>query len=689
MKARARTKTHQLDKVVRKIDAKLRVIANGDLDVNIARTERVDALCVARPSLLKGRRQTMHAGVFDAPRGPARKKGHMRQAPDGILANVFISTSDPRVLPRSIAVEKGRVGTLATATVKLSQLKKIASHPSVRNISLGQGLRDPDPVRHGGAVKKPHAQSREVAHASLHHFGKDVLVAIIDVEGFDFAHPDFLDENGETRFEAIWDQGAEPDGTVPERLGYGRIISRERMNQAIAASNRARASERAPATMLEPQSEMAPGSHGTHVASIAAGKLGVARKARIVGVLISLGGDDIDRRGTFYDSTRLAHAVDWVMNFPKEALKKPDMPVSVNVSLGTNGHAHDSSAPLNRWIDALLTVPGRCVCVAAGNAGQEKGRTPDDFGYVMGRIHTDGRIAAAGLSADIEWVVAGAGGGRDYSENELEIWFSAQDKIGVQVREPGGKWHAVVNPLEFVENRQLSDGSFLSIYNDLYHSANGANYIGIFLSPNLKAEPIVGVTAGQWVVRLVGQDIRDGRYHGWIERDDPDPLPGRPEEAPRWRFPSYFSESSNRDYSSISTLACGNRIVAVANLDAEREMINITSSQGPTRDARQKPDIAAPGTRIVAAKGFSTRDDQWVALSGTSMASPYVCGVVALMFATQRDLTAAQINGILQRSARPLSGKDYAWQNDAGYGAIDPAGCIEEAKRVNDPKDRT
>ena len=45
----------------------------------------------------------------------------------------------------------------------------------------------------------------------------DVLVGIIDVDGFDFAHPDFL-AGGETRFVAIWDQGAR-HGPAP-RFGY-------------------------------------------------------------------------------------------------------------------------------------------------------------------------------------------------------------------------------------------------------------------------------------------------------------------------------------------------------------------------------------------------------------------------------------------------------------------------------------
>ena len=688
---RRKIQVHQLGEEARKCDAKLRVIANGDIDVNVVRAERCDALSVAKTYGLKQHMYSMekveaveaarlkssdpHGWRTKAARPPA--KGKIKTVTSDIYANVFISKHQAEPLPKRLkVVETAQMGTLSTAKVQLSKLKQLTANPLVRQVALGQGLRNPNPVISTGKFSDPGPMVREVKHANLHKNGKGVLVGIIDVQGFDFAHPDFV-VNGETRFEAIWDMGAETDGTSPK--DYGRVISRVQMNKALAAN------VGAPATQLEPQSQMDFGSHGTHVASIAAGNVGIARESAIAGVLVSLGPEDGDRRKSFYDSTRIAHAVDWLMKIGEDL----SMPVSINISLGTNGHAHDSSAPINRWIDAWLATPGRSVCVAAGNAGQEKAETPDDVGFVMGRIHTSGKIPAAGLNLDIDWTVAGSDG-QDYSENELEIWFSAQDKIGVSVRDPAGRTYGPIEPLEFIENQRLADGTFLSLYNDLYHEANGANYIGIFLSPNFKAKKPIGIAAGQWVVRLHGRDIRDGRFDGWIERDDPSPLPPEPEQPKRWRFPSFFSERSNVDCSSISTLACGNRVVAVANLDKARECINVTSSQGPTREGANKPDIAAPGTDIVAANGFSSPADAWVGMTGTSMASPFVCGTVALMLATRPDLTAAQILGIIQRSATPLVGKSFVWENNAGYGQIDPAGCVLEAQRVNLPrKDKT
>lgn len=671
-------KPNQMGEGARKLDTKLRMIANGRTEVNIVRAERTDALAVARTRSLAQRPLSMQQVLADLPPAAPPARGSLGRPSREILANVFITTSTPDRLPATVVRETGRVGTLATATVRLADVPSLARQAIVRQVSLGQGLRDPDPVRSVDAVTAPGISERKVGEEGLHDFGKGVLVGLIDVEGFDFSHPDFLDRNGKTRFHAIWDQGGDGGASAP--FGYGREITKARMNAAISAAPRAGA----PAFELEPQSQRVPGAHATHVASIAAGNRGVAREATLVGVLISLGPEDTDVRRSFYDSTRLAHAVDYLFALGE----KLDMPVSINVSLGTNGHAHDSSAPVNRWIDALLTVNGRSVCVAAGNAGQEAPEEPGDYGWVMGRIHTSGQLAAAGLDTDIDWVVAGSGG-RDYSENELELWFHPQDRIEVSLRTPAGRWLGPIRPREFIENQRLADGSFVSIYNELYHPANGCNYVGVYLSPNLLADPIIGVSAGTWTLRVHGLEIRDGHFDGWIERDDPARLPGGPEEAERWRFPSIFSARSNVDRSSISTLACGNRIVAVGNLDAKRERIKASSSQGPTRDGRQKPDVSAPGTDIVAARGFDDDDHRWMAMTGTSMASPYVCGVVALMLGKKRDLSAAQIVGILQRTARPLPGSTFSWQNDAGFGEVAPVGCVREAAMINQRDDKT
>jgi subtilisin family serine protease len=652
------------------------MIADCDSVVNALHAEHMGAVMVEE--------SVLRAANLDEP----DKKGQ-----EDVLVNVFIEMSDAaeeRARRRGFRV-KARKGNMVMATVPLSELDNIIADEGVYYVEMGEGLSSPTATVAPGSSEMP--QERRIATLEDRHKdgGGKVLIGIIDVQGFDFAHPEFLDDDGCTRFVRIWDQKGyarpspkERGETGMERFYYGSELRHEDLNEALKDSP----TVKLPPTDIEPQSQMTPGSHGTHVASIAAGRHGVCPGAAIAGVLIYLPVDDSDKRLSFYDSTRIVDAVDYLIEVARHlgaANQEEPWPVSINISLGTNGHAHDASAKCSRWIDLTLWEPGRSVCVAAGNAGQEISEFEGDIGYAMGRIHTSGQLEMAGLVKDIEVVVVG-NGKEDLSETELEIWYEPQDRFAVQIRPPADprfpdrRWIGPIEPRQFIENMQLPlpYESFLSVYNELYHAHNGHNYIAIYLTPYLSPKRKKGVPAGVWTVRLHARAARNGRYHGWLERDDPRRL-SRMGDGDAWRFPSHFARGSYVDDSTVGSLACGRYVVSVANLDDPFEKIHKSSSQGPTRDGRFKPDVAAPGTDIVAAKGFAGPDDLWVKMTGTSMASPYVAGVVGLMFAVEPKLTAAQVIGILQRNTRPLPGGKFAWANDAGYGRVDPAACLEDA----------
>jgi len=98
------------------------------------------------------------------------------------------------------------------------------------------------------------------------------------------------------------------------------------------------------------------------------------------------------------------------------------------------------------------------------------------------------------------------------------------------------------------------------------------------------------------------------------------------------------------------------------------------SSRGPTPDDRIKPDCVAPGVRVHAPivgwldRAGDNMNNQFSPLDGTSMATPHVSGLVALMKEAHsrtigRVLTTDEIN-------KMLSELGHEKNNDAGWGAL-------------------
>ncbi len=100
------------------------------------------------------------------------------------------------------------------------------------------------------------------------------------------------------------------------------------------------------------------------------------------------------------------------------------------------------------------------------------------------------------------------------------------------------------------------------------------------------------------------------------------------------------------------------------------------SSRGPTLDNRVKPDICAPGLTITAAKAGTVSG--YVTYSGTSMATPFVSGIVALALQANPILSPADLRQKLEATAqdRGPAGKD----NDIGAGLLDGYALVASAK---------
>ncbi len=121
--------------------------------------------------------------------------------------------------------------------------------------------------------------------------------------------------------------------------------------------------------------------------------------------------------------------------------------------------------------------------------------------------------------------------------------------------------------------------------------------------------------------------------------------------------------------------AMGNVITVGSTLKTAPYGMSSFSSRGP------QVDVTAPGSNIVAARshgavidlgnGATPKQDLpfYMAISGTSMSSPHVSGVIALLKQAYPKLTGQVAEEILERTAADLG--DRGKDNDYGWGFVD------------------
>ncbi|TWP46916.1 S8 family serine peptidase [Lentzea tibetensis] len=136
-------------------------------------------------------------------------------------------------------------------------------------------------------------------------------------------------------------------------------------------------------------------------------------------------------------------------------------------------------------------------------------------------------------------------------------------------------------------------------------------------------------------------------------------------------------------YRRVSSPAAADSALAVANV-TKQGPLNDSSSRGPRiGDHAVKPDIAAPGTDIVAARAKDTLPGQAVdefhaRLTGTSMATPHVAGAAAILAQRNPSWTAGELKAHLMGTA-----KDGTKPDEVGTGLLDVAKAATQQVRAD------
>lgn len=481
--------------------------------------------------------------------------------------------------------------------------------------------------------------------------GNGVIYGMIDT-GIDFNHPDFKDNTGNTRILYLWDQAVTNNSAAPQPYNYGREWTAADINSNLCTHN-----------------DLPFYGHGTHVAGIAAGNglasghnKGVAPNADIIAVALNL----------YSNVSLIGDAVNYI--FSKAiVLGKPCV---INISLGDYYGSHDGTDLETQAIEyEIVSQPGRAIVAAAGNAGSI-------------RFHTKTQVQTG--DTVFTWL--------NDNNNVINYWFygdTAQTKFL--------KISVGANRTNFSDIGQTP-------FHDYYFALDtvktdtltvNGNRIGIIrtaaaVNPSGVHEYAVEITADTsnllWRIVTTGQ----GLHHAWNFSFFANGLP-----LTAWVPQMVNYVRPDTLYSMVSGLQCSDQVITVANYqnlryykdvqDSLRDgggqagEISSGSSLGPTRDDRQKPDIAAGGQLIFSAGVLSTlpamianqpkdvaKDSLHVIGGGTSAASPIVAGIGVLYFEKNPQATHLQFKQALTACAYQdgFTGTglpDYQW----GYGKAD------------------
>jgi subtilisin family serine protease len=524
-------------------------------------------------------------------------------------------------------------------TAALEALKR---NPNVRWFEDDHVITVPPPPETKPSDVVSQAIAETIVRGGFHGLtGKNVIIAVLD-SGIDFRHADFIsyDPQGRptSRISFFWDtattyqpgRGSVAPLKYPNGTSIGTLYTKDQLTAELRSGR-----ETIPATDLD--------GHGTACASIAAGNgnadkgdgglkrkevEGVAPDAEIIGVRLGKVG---------LENAYLINAIcEWL---DKVAGQRP---LVVSGSFGGHGTGHDGQSIRERQLNARfpLSRAGRAVVFAAGNEGG-------------GAMHAVSRFDKTPKL--VAWSAA--------RPTIVTIYFNSNDP-GIAFA--GIKAAPLSKELLFFQNA-LTNQNVIELP---VNAGLGGIWFENKSGSEIEAQLYFPLQDGQFSPETVSNSYLVGS-------------PGTMSNAITVGSFDWNDSFHSRGRLTIERSAmCGTSI--------EIGWLSCYSSPGPTRGGAVKPEIVAPGQWFTSANAKNNGvtvaapgEEQYVRvdttgnyrlMNGTSAATPYTAGIIALMFEKKPTLTFGEARDLIIRNAsksglNPLSRS--LPNNNWGYGKLD------------------
>lgn len=588
------------------------------------------------------------------------------QATD-IFIDVFIKSTDTTLTTEKITNIGGKVrsivGPIMTASIPSKDIEEVSEWLDVEYVEAAKPMKPQNDLASADTgVTTVHAGT------SLPHGydGTGVIVGVID-SGIDLTHPAFKDETGESRVLYIWDQ-TDTSGTGPSEISstYGT----EYKHSAIIAGT-------------TPHIDTS--GHGTHVAGTAAGRdttyMGIAPNADLIIVSYTVEYDLLKASIT----TTVCDAANYI--FKKAAYL--NRPAVINISLGNQYGPHDGTSLFDQCLDGLVSESaGRAIVAAAGNANSLGFLGSDNIGahaaFAVENSKPHGSAFRAMSNrypfpyvAEI-WENAGCN-----TELQFGLWqdgvglinWSSWVALGGDVGDFFGVMPYEINRLETNSALNGKNHSYVAVYPDALFDPFSYYFDIVFRGTCDHLDAWVESDKYLAFMALNG-DIGGIEYH----HGDTISTVGQPATAA-----NVIAVGAHVTRTSWVDSTGGSHSDPFGMLDVIGELAYF-SSRGPALNSAQgqKPNVTGPGAYIISAYSSNTAspdatrlvDSSHTIMEGTSMASPHVTGVVALLLQAYPSLSYTDIMSYLQNTARADSFVGTAPNSDWGYGKVDAAAAV-------------
>jgi subtilisin family serine protease len=552
------------------------------------------------------------------------------------------------------------------ADVNASQIRELREAKGVQRLDCPQGKLH---ILNDVMLQQNNADSAQMGYFPLEqgYDGSGVVIGIIDAP-FDYRHHDFTDSLGNTRIQYLWDQNLPDDGSSPDPYTYG-----------IECDSQSIADETCP--HIDYTSWY---SHGSGVAGIAASSgnaagvyKGIAPNADLIFVSLNFEDDFL---------TSVLDAIDYVFNKADELGK----PCVINTSFGVYAGSHDAGDITAQTIESMLDEQaGRVIVAAAGNAGNQLIHlgydvTPEPHFTWFKKLSYASLVywqlwADTAQFNNVEFAV-GADNPTGWVSKGSSPFFNILDDFDTELG------------LDSLIYTLVSGATTIGTMYFYAEEIDGKYMLECYIVPSFTNYNWRLTTQGSGRFDLWGMEGFTG-YSNFVTT-------GLPSVATFPDISQYILPDTKQ--STVSSWQCSDKVITVGSYVNRDTMTNYygdnpplvdtvgqlfySSSRGPTRDGRTKPDITSTGARVLTtgssvltdwliglgAANYISADGQHYLQNGTSFASPAVTGIAALYLQKNPTATYSEVKTAITGNARRDDFTGYALpDNDWGFGKAD------------------